>query len=429
MEKLSTKYKNEEVEELIFYFSGHGEKEGDEFLYLPSDFDPHKKLGTSISNDRIDTLIKEISPKLTIKVVDACHSGTTYVKNQDNTQKILEKAAAKKGLNSLYFLFSSGSQEYSYAGSDFSHFTESFLTAILESHGETGYLDIINRIKDFFITNKNQTPHFIQQGTGTEKIGNINEETKNLINKAFGLSDEEHKTSLQNISSTFDQLLQKIQEKTTSECFKEEDLGIFLDKFKTDINNWDSSITNFFTPEYSSKTSPEGVPNCEYLGSWLEDNKEICLFAEPEYSIEYIETSQYVQKPFQSLSSAEILASCNDPLSIYNLEIIKKPHNKICGFLYTHNTGNNIISIKLSPKYEILNPVCIYIVSFYSNKNIVIHYSHEELKKINWEKHSLPKCEEWYTVIANFNVKDSISTSIQRNITNWLLSLINRKIR
>ena len=64
MEKLSTKYKNEEVEELIFYFSGHGEKEGDEFLYLPSDFDPHKKLGTSISctgQPSPDTFLREFS--------------------------------------------------------------------------------------------------------------------------------------------------------------------------------------------------------------------------------------------------------------------------------------------------------------------------------------------------------------------------------
>ncbi|UCZ75964.1 caspase family protein [Dickeya zeae] len=37
------KYKEKEVSEFIFYFSGHGERFEDDFFYLPSDFDEKKE--------------------------------------------------------------------------------------------------------------------------------------------------------------------------------------------------------------------------------------------------------------------------------------------------------------------------------------------------------------------------------------------------
>src|SRR5258706_2638330 len=63
------------INELLFYYSGHGEFGNDEFYYVLSDFDSKKKNQTSLQNSEIDDLIRTLSPELVIKVIDACQSG------------------------------------------------------------------------------------------------------------------------------------------------------------------------------------------------------------------------------------------------------------------------------------------------------------------------------------------------------------------
>lgn len=44
------KYKEKEISEFIFYFSGHGERFEDDFFYLPSDFDKKRRETTGLRN-------------------------------------------------------------------------------------------------------------------------------------------------------------------------------------------------------------------------------------------------------------------------------------------------------------------------------------------------------------------------------------------
>lgn len=71
---LVEKYKGKDLQELFFYFSGHGERFEEDFFYVLSDFDSKRKETTGLRNSELDDWIKTLSPKLCIKIIDACFS-------------------------------------------------------------------------------------------------------------------------------------------------------------------------------------------------------------------------------------------------------------------------------------------------------------------------------------------------------------------
>src|SRR4051794_39289323 len=76
-------HRGKAIEELLFYYSGHGDLFKDDFYFLFSDFDEHRRNQTSLTNDELDSMLRTLSPKLMVKVVDACHAGVAYVKEPD----------------------------------------------------------------------------------------------------------------------------------------------------------------------------------------------------------------------------------------------------------------------------------------------------------------------------------------------------------
>ena len=95
------KYTSEEIEEVIFYFTGHGSFEEDQFYYVLSDYEESKKRQTCLSNDELDNLLRSLSANLTIKIVDACQSGIRYVKDPDIFRKYLQES--EKNFDKCYF--------------------------------------------------------------------------------------------------------------------------------------------------------------------------------------------------------------------------------------------------------------------------------------------------------------------------------------
>lgn len=80
-------HKGKTIEEFFFYYSGHGEFLNDEFFYILSDFDAKKRNQTSLQNREVDDLIRTLAPNLVVKVIDACQSGTTYIKESNVLNK------------------------------------------------------------------------------------------------------------------------------------------------------------------------------------------------------------------------------------------------------------------------------------------------------------------------------------------------------
>lgn len=152
-----TAHKGKQVEEVFFYYSGHGEFSGDEFFYLLSDFDSRRRKQTSLENSELDNVIRTLSPDIAIKVIDACNSGIPYIKESDAFTTYLK--GTQNSFNKCYFLFSSQSDQSSYQDTDLSFFTRGVIEALFSHSGSTiRYKDIIDYVSDLFASNTQQTP-------------------------------------------------------------------------------------------------------------------------------------------------------------------------------------------------------------------------------------------------------------------------------
>lgn len=435
------KYKGEDLNELFFYFSGHGERFEDDFFYVLSDFDPKRKETTGLRNSELDDWIKTLSPKLCIKIIDACFSGTQYIKSEFNAEEELKKSAKKYGLNDIYFWFSSRESESSYAGTDFSYFTESILTAITGLEGDVRYREIMAAVADDFADKGGPKPIFATQADNIEKFGTITKQTHQIIYRLFGLSEkntetEEKKENLKPPKTHQQEenvyaLAKRISDKT---CFNEQTLIDFTNTFKEQIESWPQKLKQIYKVAVDSDVHPQEVPNVSKIGEWLKKQSEENYFAEVTYASKSYKTEEYKalpQKPKKQdpfgLSAAVVMGSLarwrQDEDTEYKLETVTKSTTYVNGFSYTHNAEHRILKVTLEPNIEIASPICMHTISIYSNKAFSIHFSYETLKRKNWEQHSKPECNKWKTLKVNINAENSASLTadlIKKEIMQWL---------
>lgn len=156
--------RNDSINEIFFYFSGHGIQKKSEFYCCGTGFDSLRPNETGLSTTELHSLIRAANPNLVVKVIDACHSGTSLIKAEEAFGKI-----AKGDLGNFIQIASCLDSQFSLTGEPLSQFTQSFCEATLrKSEGAIFYTDIINSLRDIYLGDDFQTPHFVSQGTGRE---------------------------------------------------------------------------------------------------------------------------------------------------------------------------------------------------------------------------------------------------------------------
>lgn len=432
------KYQNEEVNELFFYFSGHGERYSEDFLYLLNDYNPQKKETTSLRNSELDGWIKSISPQLTIKIIDACFSGTQYIKSDTENNSEFTKSAKKYGLNDLYFLFSSRENEASFAGNEYSKFTESILTSLTELDGDVRYRDIIAFVADDLKNQSSSLPIFVSQATNTEKFGKIEKDIQEFILKEFGVLEE--KESQYNINEDIEEkvelnLFDKLKEKEKLKCFSKEELESFFEAFMERIKIHLKETEHYFNIEINNTLTPSDIPNKKRIAEWLnEKGKEEDFFANIEYTTIQKEVQEYQALPkkprrarYSGLSAFAQMSLLGEDDTKYKLVTVKKEVKYIDGFNYNTSLANCVLNINFNPKNELLEACSLFIVFNFSNKKTIAHYSYERLSKINWDVNSKPKCLEWKILDINLkddNAADKYSKFIIDEISTWIIQYI-----
>ncbi|MBU4631494.1 caspase family protein [Pseudomonas chlororaphis] len=164
-----------EIEEAFIYFSGHGVYQNDALLCC-TDFDSSRPATTSISNSELDDLLRSVNPSVAVKVIDACQSGSPYIKDANIG---FEKSLGKSQLNSFICMASSQQDQSSYASASESFFTANWIDAASsKTDGQILYRDIQAALADAFVHDPDQTPFFINQGTGLEIFSKVTEEIK-----------------------------------------------------------------------------------------------------------------------------------------------------------------------------------------------------------------------------------------------------------
>lgn len=274
------KYKGTKVDEVVFYYSGHGDYGADDFFYLLSDYDPTRKRQTVLENSELDDLLRGVGPRLAVKIVDACHSGVAYVKAVETFRKqLVEKTQA--AFQDCYFLFSSLRNQSSFQEpGKLSDFTAAIVSAVLKHPGpQIRYKELIDYLRDTFDQNQDQTPYFVVQGDMSDYFISIRDDMKAKLGVATTVAPSivpaaKAVTLLELIQMD----AQKYSTKAEADAFLEAVRGaiaaqplpeVLAGAYRTDI-----------------EVDPDDlVPSAKEIGNWLVKNGTR-YFANPQYTTE-----------------------------------------------------------------------------------------------------------------------------------------------
>ena len=152
--------------ELFFYFSGHGHGHEGEFYHCATNFDAAIPNQTGLSTTELHTILRPANAALVVKVIDACNSGTRLIKSEESLFRL-----PKDGFQSIIQIASCLDSQNSLTGDPLSLFTEKFREAVLrKAEGPVFYMDIVSALRDAFIADDDQTPHFVAQLNGKEQF-------------------------------------------------------------------------------------------------------------------------------------------------------------------------------------------------------------------------------------------------------------------
>lgn len=381
-------YIGKNVEEVFFYFTGHGEFSGDELYYLLSDYQSKKRKQTSLENTELDGLIRALSPNLFIKIVDACHSGISYIKSSDEFREYIKSSNQKLG--KLYFMFSSQSNQFSYQDDSISYFTESVLKAI-HNHGSDTirYKDVMSFVSDDFEGRTEQTPMFVTQADFTEIFCSITRELREKI--ASHLHDVDSLSSSTMSPSEKSMLfLDRIREDARRYCKKDE--AILVVKNISELAS-SFQLPNHLKEIYSLEVTEEKIEPMEAsaIGNWI-DGKGIGqgFFAKATRK------NEIFKKRIQKDAFSRIL-SAGGLLGEEGYTYVDAERSVVSGFAYTTDMPYNYISIKLIPALDNLTPEECFIVPMVSRTKLRLFWSFAHYEYIDWDRTKRVGKLEWLT--------------------------------
>lgn len=270
------KYKGDDkIDEVLLYFSGHGNFENNEFYYVWDDYEKTRKRQTCLGNTEIDGFLRSLNAKLTVKIIDACNSGVPYLKGNSGFDKFL--SISKDVFQKCYFLFSSQNDETSGADFQISLFTKSILNSLKNFDEGKGvrYRDIMNYVSDEFEKNGVQTPFFVTQCDNTDVFLDVNSEIKSVLGSELLRDSSGAVAELgpSNVPITLLDLVRKDAEKYVPF----EDVNKYLEHFRKKLSAEELNpvLKDLYTIKVDEITNLKDVPQIKDIASWIQTrNKE-----------------------------------------------------------------------------------------------------------------------------------------------------------
>ena len=404
------KSKNIHLEEVLFYYSGHGTYREEEFYYTTSDFDINKLRTTSIENSELDDALRSLNPKLTIKIVDACESGTRYIKNVDDINfKYLDNTKGK--FNDCYFLYSSHSDQNSIAGKVLSYFTEVFIESIISRDcGKIRYRDIADYISDKFEElNIKQKPYYVNQSSNTEQFCNITDSLKK------NLQDFINKISIEayeNLGKESDDkenksLIDIIKQDAQNYCEDIDEVNGILNEIKLKFESIDLSYNNlnslYKLNIVASKESLDDIKNIESVANSI-NQKEYDYFVKYNY-----EDRKFNKKVLKKWVISPLLPE-NDR---YTYETITK--TVICGYRITERTiPYDSLYIEVNPILPNIYKYTCCLVYAFSRSKISIYYCINKCRESSWGIYEEPSNKEWSEISCLIKNKEHLISTVEQ---------------
>lgn len=415
------KHRGNTVSELLFYFSGHGDRADDDFFYAFSDYKSDKRESTGLRNTELDSLIRNLAPELTVKIVDACYSGSTYIKSEDDIRPVVQKSAKENELKKLYFFYSSAADQTSMAGPQFSWFTLAILQALANQTGAVRYRDLMAAVADEMNQRGGQRPIFVVQADSLEIFVHMDIELSDLLKKslgAFGSSTSPEAKDSDDIPIQVSQNLNdhdsvasvslasvaavKAKEIYCTQEEAEHNLRLLL--ALTSPQTWPDRIKDVYEIQVQEQ-EPSDIPNKTAVARWISNCKDDPVFAEPLYDSETYKVEEYKEIPkkptnhgYSGIASLAGLSSFRYLLGEdkeYKLETVEKKRKVHSGFEYTVDPVFAPHVLRFFPKLPSLEEYAACIVCLFSRRLLNCLYSVEHLPYRAWSSANSPQAAQW----------------------------------
>lgn len=380
------------VDEFFFYFSGHGDFDGADFQYILSDFNERKRKQTSLSNEELDGMVRAVAPKLYVKIVDACHSGVAYIKGPEELGEHLK--SVKAGLSSVYFMFSSQNNQYSYQDEKISYFTDSFVRSVIDHPSDSiRYKDVMSFVSDDFENRGVQTPVFVAQAALTEVFCDITAELREELTKYAQVVVEENDTA-ENLSkvappaSVLDAIAQDARRFFSRD--KAMESVSELENILTEATLDSDTSALFDLSIHIEQTNP---PSEEYIGRWLRSAKDHAYFARPT-----VETETYQKRVMKSGLALNLVQFSSSLWGTDNDELYKwvdAQREVVTGFRFSTDMPYGHIRLRLNPKFPNIAPEEAYVVVIVSRTHMRVFFAFSHFEHVDWDKSRRSGNLEW----------------------------------
>ena len=390
------KHQRSEVAEFFFYYTGHGKKLGEDFLYLFSDYVESKREQTSLRNSELDQMIKSVAPELTVKTVDACYSGTNYIKSEDNLKAIVDKSLGE--FKQAYFLFSSQSEKPSVAGDKFSVFTKSFAEAIVSHKVSTiRYRDIMDYISDDRSVTQHQTPMFTMQAKNTELFCKISETLRSSVRSVLeidqsgvAMMETDDRSDESNVTTGDKDIIKIIQNISKTYCTEnsaQESLALFIASFKK--HTWPDVLNALYEISVEDQENYNGITGLPAIGTWLKENQND-YFARTTFEQESYEEKERIEIEEVPTFMAPIMRTKR-----YEYKPVTKFRQIVSGIELTAPSPAASIRVDFEPKEQILPWISFFFIFLFSKSKFVLFYKSEEQIEKNWKDRTTQNNNEW----------------------------------
>ena len=385
------RFQHDDIQDLFFYFTGHGDYTDDGFNYLLRDYSKSRVAATSLANSELDAMLKSLSPKLTIKVVDACYSGTLYIKHGSSFDDYIKNTNT---FSNCYFLFSSQSDQNSYADENISDFTYEFAKSVATSSADSiRYKDVIDSISDAFSTRTQQRPLFVSQADFTEVFGTYPVEARKKINTLIIRPSLEEDVldslGLPEISSSIAVIeppsLLALVEADAQRYVTLDEARSFVIALKTalEISPPPSELDGIYEISPKWFDDYDSVPNPKTLGDWVKASKEQEYFASPTIGTETYEVESGGINAFLRIAGGES-------------KMITKTRPVVTG-LESAVEGLPFLAYRmiLKPRHPNLIQYAAWFTFVISKTTVQVFFSFMEYDEVSWDKYRPGLTTKW----------------------------------
>ena len=377
------RFQQEDIGELFFYFSGHGEFAEDEFRFMLRDYSSGRPAQTTLENSELDHLLRSLSPVLVVKVVDACYSGMPYIKDGSSlADQIMTQS--QNQFSKCYFLFSSQSDQRSWVTGHISDFTKAFVETVAHSTLEViRYKDIVDGLSDAFQSTPRQRPQFVIQGDYTESFGNFSDEVRQRLKRRLECFTAPTSTDRTEFPTVVKSSLSDIaRAQAVDYVSMDKAIEAVADtKHALDTMELQQDLRSLFTTKIDYFENYDGLPAKGVLGQWLAKNDAV-FFASPQYSTETYE----VDSP---LSGFLALSGQETKKIIRTREVISGLYSKV------PNLPFQAFRIELKPLLPNLTQYGGWMTFILSKRSVQTFYCFAEYKEVAWDKYHYESVTEW----------------------------------